>query len=458
MSKQQVLGLPQGWYMAKFQDIVDSLQPGFACGKRDENGFVQLRMNNIGLEGKIITDSMLKVPKSETNLEKYRLKKDDVIFNNTNSTALVGKTALFDDEIEDCVFSNHLTRIRVNHELTLAKFVVNFLRLEQKRGTFELLCRRFVGQAAVPRESLLNLGFPLPPINEQKRIISKIEELFNESKTVRKVLDKSMSTMKRLRQFVLASAFRGKLVPQDPDDEPAKNRWGIKNIPLSDKDLPTIPSKWCYRKLREISERVSVGHVGPTSQYYCDKSLGIPFIRSQNVRPGKLDLEGIRYITVDFHNRLKKSQLLSGDLLIVRVGANRGDSCIVPNKIGDMNCANIVFARPFNGISEYLEFYFQSDYCQRKLIELTTGSAQGVINTKSVAEIPVPIPPLEEQIRIVNRIRETFSFADQIEKSVEEARKHVGNIDHAILTKAFHGDLVPQDPKDEPASILLERI
>lgn len=144
----------------KINEVIESLQPGFACGKRDENGFIQLRMNNIGLRGKIITDSFLRVPKSETNIDKYRLKSGDVIFNNTNSPELVGKTAIFNNEFEDCVYSNHLSRIRVNYDMIIPEFLTYFLVKEQKKGTFEFLCRRFVGQAAVPRESLLKIELP----------------------------------------------------------------------------------------------------------------------------------------------------------------------------------------------------------------------------------------------------------------------------------------------------------
>jgi type I restriction enzyme S subunit len=96
--------LPDGWVWARLSDVINDFQPGFACGARDDRGYVQLRMNNIGLDGKVVLDKTLKVPTEKTNMEKYNLRMGDILFNNTNSVELIGKTALFMDEINDCVF------------------------------------------------------------------------------------------------------------------------------------------------------------------------------------------------------------------------------------------------------------------------------------------------------------------------------------------------------------------
>lgn len=166
-------------------------------------------------------------------------------------------------------------------------------------------------------------------------------------------------------------------------------------------DLPDLPESWAWTSLSSLCERVSVGHVGPTSEYFCQPPNGIPFIRSQDVRPGKLTLGNVAHVVEAFHDKLKKSQLKPGDILIVRVGANRGDCCVVPDGLGSMNCANIVFARPLIP-NLFLGFFFNSDFGQSLLSSLTTGSAQGVLNTQSIATIPVPVPPLHLQLKIAS--------------------------------------------------------
>jgi type I restriction enzyme S subunit len=164
-------------------------------------------------------------------------------------------------------------------------------------------------------------------------------------------------------------------------------------------DLPVLPADWRWVPFSETCDRVSVGHVGPTTQFFTDAPDGICFLRSQNVRPGKLELGNALSITPDFHKKLKKSQLRAGDILFVRVGANRGDCCVVPSGLGELNCANIVFARPKQPTG-FHAFFFQSALGRNLLLSASVGSAQGVINTGSVATMPVPLPPLSIQHRI----------------------------------------------------------
>ncbi len=179
------------------------------------------------------------------------------------------------------------------------------------------------------------------------------------------------------------------------------------------RNLPKLPPAWKWVRFSDICERVSVGHVGPTTEHFRDKAEGICFLRSQNVRPGKLVLETATAISPEFHQKLKKSQLKSGDILFVRVGANRGDCCVVPKRVGELNCANIVFARPKHR-SGFHAYFFQSELGRGLLLSASVGAAQGVINTSSVASMPVPLPPLPVQERIAGIL---FAYDELIDNS-----------------------------------------
>jgi type I restriction enzyme S subunit len=238
-----------------------------------------------------------------------------------------------------------------------------------ERRTVERINRTSTG-ARMPRanvKEILNFEFPLPPIAEQKQIVAILDEAFEGIDGAIANTERNLANARELFESYLNAIFTRK------DDG------------------------WVEKKLGEISQRVSVGHVGSTSKFYCEPEDGIPFIRSQNVRPGRLELDDARYVTPEFHKQLKKSQLFPGDLLFVRVGANRGDCCFVPPDLGELNCANIVFARPREGNIDYLEYYCRSAVGQELLLGMTTGSAQGVINTKSVAELPIPFPLLQSK-------------------------------------------------------------
>ena len=213
--------LPEEWVWCKLKDILNGFQPGFACGVRDDRGYVQLRMNNIGLDGKVVLEKTLRVPIERTNQEKYNLRWGDLLFNNTNSVELIGKTALFRDEVQNCVFSNHITRIRPDIRLVNSEYLLNLFIDDYNKGVFRLMCHRFVGQAGISREKLLEHILPLPPSLEQHAVVERVEDLFKFADKVEQCVATATTHANQLTKSLLAKAFRGELVPQDPNGEPA---------------------------------------------------------------------------------------------------------------------------------------------------------------------------------------------------------------------------------------------
>jgi len=157
--------------------IADAL-PGFACGERDAEGTVQLRMNNVDTRGNMVWDEFIRVPATDEQIAKYRLEPGDVLFNNTNSVELVGKTAMFRGYPEPVVFSNHFTRLRLKSEICDPSFLAHWLVCQWQSRVFANLCNRWVGQSAVKNDRLLALDMPLPPLTEQKRIVAMLHGYF----------------------------------------------------------------------------------------------------------------------------------------------------------------------------------------------------------------------------------------------------------------------------------------
>jgi type I restriction enzyme S subunit len=279
------------------------------------------------------------------------------------------------------------------------------------------ICDRINGTctgARMPRanmDAVLDFEIPLPPLPEQRRIVGILDEAFAGIATARASAEKNLRNARDLFASVLEAIFvaRGK--------------------------------GWQDERLGAFSERVSVGHVGETSEFYTEASSGVPFLRSQNVRPMRVSLDGLKYITRAFHERLKKSQLRPHDLLFVRVGANRGDCCAVPDGMGDINCANIVFARPRDGLTKFVECYCQSASGRRTLLGMTTGAAQGVINTRSAADLLVPLPPLAERKRILEKLDELRSETDRLESLYQQKLAALGALKKSLLHQAFSGRL-----------------
>ncbi|MCW7553863.1 restriction endonuclease subunit S [Endozoicomonas gorgoniicola] len=202
--------------------------------------------------------------------------------------------------------------------------------------------------------------------------------------------------------------------------------------------MPVLPENWEWKALDSLCDRVSVGHVGETSSVFCGPE-GIPFLRSQNVRPGVLEVDDIRFVPHEFHKKSKKSQLKPGDILVVRVGHNRGDCCVVPDNVGDLNCANIVFARPSDTrYSNFLGYFLNSAFGRASLLAVSTGSAQAVLNTKSVAKVLVPVPPVHEAAEIGKKLR-AFDDKTQLNRQTNQTLENMAQ----ALFKSWFVDFDP---------------
>ena len=169
--------LPERWELASLGDIAQDIQTGFACSARDEEGLPHLRPNNVGTDGKLNLNLVKRVPFEAGDLSRYDLKPGDVLFNNTNSQELVGKTAIFDLE-GTYSFSNHLTRIRVRPGLLIPEWLSFWFQHLWRTHYFERICNRWIGQAGINTEKLSGVEVPIPPLDEQRRIVARIEELW----------------------------------------------------------------------------------------------------------------------------------------------------------------------------------------------------------------------------------------------------------------------------------------
>ena len=323
---------------------------------------------------------------------------------------------------------------------------------------------------------------PLASPPEQRRIVAEIETQFTRLDAAVVGLERAQANLRRYKAAVLKAACEGRLVPTEAElarvegrhYEPAdqllarilaerRTHWeaehpgkGYKEpAPPDTEDLPELPEGWAWAVWEQLCERVTVGHVGPMKKEYVES--GIPFLRSQNVRENRFDPRGLRYISPAFHAKLAKSALHPGDVVVVRSGSV-GVTCVIPENLPEANCSDLVIIRsPIEILPDYGSYYMNSrakSYVKAGQV----GVALTHFNTKSVAALPVALPPLAEQRRIVAEVDRRLSLVAALEVSVEAALARAGRLRQAVLKQAFEGRLVPQDPNDELASVLLERI
>ena len=282
---------------------------------------------------------------------------------------------------------------------------------------------------------------------------------------------------KALRQKILDLAIHGKLVPQDPNDEPAsvllerikaekerlikegKIKRSKKSAKTSDtphyENVPfEVPESWVWTTIEEICSKIGSGSTPRGSNYSAN---GIPFFRSQNVYNDRLVYDDIKYISEEVHQKMKGTEVLANDLLLNITGGSLGRCAVVP---ADFNCGNVsqhvCIMRSVLVEPEYFHALVLSSYFAKSM--KITGSGREGLPKYSLEQMAFPLPPLSEQQRIVMEIEKLFALIDQIEHSKVNLQTIIKQTKSKILDLAIHGKLVPQDPNDEPAIELLKRI
>ncbi|MBN2075179.1 MAG: restriction endonuclease subunit S [Dehalococcoidales bacterium] len=462
--------LPEGWSTTKLdENIITDFQPGFACGENNQlgQGIPQMRPMNVSESGLLRLETIKYVAKKNISNDNYYLKKDDVLFNNTNSPELVGKTAIYTLP-ESYVFSNHMTRLRCNYYVIYPKYCATVLHQLWREGYFFNRCNHHVSQASISTKVLKDTAIQLPPLAEQKRIVAMIEELLPQVDAVNQRLDRVSQIMKRFRRSVLDAACSGKLT----------ENWGERNTvsnvheestdyyQLTTTELPEIPGEWIYVSLGSRTNRSQYG----TSVKATDQQQGnIPILRMGNIQDGLIDYSELKYITV---NDTNESFLLNkGDLLFNRTNSPElvGKSAVFDS---DIQCtfASYLIRLQFDQViinPIYVCYWLNSSIGRSWANEVKTdGVSQSNINARKLQSMPFPLPSKPEQDEIVRRVESLFKLASTIEQRVEAAKLKVKKLTQSILNKAFRGELVPTEAElarqegrsYEPASVLLERI
>jgi type I restriction enzyme, S subunit len=254
-----------------------------------------------------------------------------------------------------------------------------------------------------------------------------------------------------LRQTILNLAVRGKLVPQDPKDEPAtellkqiaveKARFGIEQVvtPLDAAEIPfELPIGWSWSRIGEVCSKTGSGST-PRGGKEVYKNSGIPFLRSQNIYDEGLRLNDVAYIDHETHLHMSRTKVLPGDLLLNITGGSIGRCCRIPDDFKEANVSQhvAIIRTAVSGIEDFLHRLMLSPYFQAFVIGEQTGAGRGGLPKNRMDKIVVALPPAAEQRRIVAKVDELMGISDRLEKSLASAadmRRHLLN---ALLGEAL---------------------
>ncbi|QBG96813.1 hypothetical protein EYC55_17325 [Xanthomonas oryzae] len=433
--------LPVGWASCQLGDLLDHIQAGknVKCDERppegEEPGLVKISAVTWGKFDELESKTLL----SDDGLEaRNKIQPGDLLISRANTLEFVGAPVIVHAITKNLYLSDKVLRLDIAEPLRA--WALTCLKSKSGRSQIEALATgNQLSMRNISQDALRSIELPLPPLAEQKRIAQKLDALLAQVDTLKARIDAIPALLKRFRSATLKAAIAGELTKSWRD-----NRHQSSHL------------TWEKTTFSEICREITVGYVGKMANQY--RPTGVPFLRSQNVRPLRFSPENLLYISEDFHSSIGKSRLEPGDLAIVRSGAP-GVTCVIPSTLEVANCSDLVIARPGPRLnSGFGCIFMNSEIAQQNVADNQVGVAQQHFNVGSMKKMSIHLPPIEEQLQIVQRVELLLAFADQLEAKVAAAKQRIDALTQSLLAKAFRGELVPQDPGDEPASVLLDRI
>ncbi len=391
---------------AYLSNISEDITPGFACRpNQDKSGALQLRPYSITSEGKIDLSQSKFVKCDNAQLLKYKLEEGDILFNNTNSPELVGKTALFSDKI-NCVFSNHITRIRINKESADPGYIARYLNNLFTTKVFYTRCQQWVNQAAIPKTELGKLSVPLPPITVQRKISSILEKAESAREKRREA--------NRLTDEFLKSSFL------DMFGDPLRNEKKWKKVRAG--DFVDVLTGYAFK-----------------SNEYVDNKNGVKLCGGLIVLPGKIEWLKANHWSKNNTAGLKQFWLANNDIVIAmdrpwiqsgfKIGVIKKDD--LPALLVQRTAR--LRGKGINQFYLYYTFKHKAFEVQCKPTETTVPH----ISPNDIKSYKIPLPPIDLQQKFADLVQKVETLKEKQRKS----EKELDNLFNSLMQRAFRGEI-----------------
>lgn len=314
---------------------------------------------------------------------------------------------------------------------------------------------------AINMRNFINYCIPLPSIEYQKLAREKIEEVEPRINELNIIFEKNLDYITRLRQNILQEAVQGKLVPQDPNDEPASvllekikeekerliKEGKIKKEkplpPISEDEIPyELPKGWEWVRLGEIAVFENGDRSNNYPKDYELKSDGIPFISTKNILDKYicLDENQLNFISQDKFDSLRSGKIEDNDLLVVLRGSVGKVGLFKKNSkysTGFINAQLLIIRLYFKECMNYYLYYFHSMVFFSQINKYSSGSAQQQLSASKLKEFIIPLPPLNEQRCIIKKVDQLMALCDELEKNIEQSKKDCELLIQSVLQEAF---------------------
>jgi type I restriction enzyme S subunit len=435
--------LPSSWTSCCLDDLFQEIKNGTTQKQnKDGIGYPVSRIETIQKGRFDLTriQHIAEVPSDFVSLNRYEV--GDIAFSHINSLEHVGKTSIYEGVPENFIHGMNLLRMRPKNSL-LPKFLYYQLNTKNVREAVRERVGHAVNQVSINQTNLRQVPMVLAPLNEQKRIVAKLDELLPKVEACKQRLEEIPTILKRFRQSVLADAVSGRLTEQ------WRRNQGIED------DTIGLPGGWKRVVLRDVVDKFNYG-----SSAKSERKGKIPVLRMGNIQNGEIDWSDLVYSNDD--DEIKKYLLTKNTVLFNRTNSPElvGKTAIYRGERPAIVAGYLI--RAVTGAelnAEYLNLCLNAPDAREWCREVKSdGVSQSNINAQKLADYKISLPPLKEQEIIVKTVREHLLKIELVVCGSKKALTYAAKVSDAILSKAFSGSLVDQDPSDEPASSLLERI
>ena len=380
-----------------------------------------LRMGNINREGGLDWKDLV-YSNNEEDIEKFKLLHNDLLFNRTNSSEWVGKTAIYKGE-RPAIYAGYIIRLRT---IFVNADYINFVMNSQyHRNWCNDVKTDAVNQSNINAQKLSIFRVPLPPIEEQKRIVKEIKRWLSLIKIIKNGKENLQESIKQIKSKVLDLAIHGKLVPQDPNEEPASEL--LKRInPKAEITCDTpqygklpfkIPNSWEWCRLGTVNEIARGGSPRPIKDYLANDVSGINWIKiGDTTKDGKY-IDSVKE-KIRPEGATKSRFVHKGDFLLTN-SMSFGRPYIL-NVDGCIHDGWLVISPIGNAYtSDFLYYLLSSSFAFEQFANVASGGVVTNLNSDKVADTKFPLPPINEQERIVAKTEELFAQLDKIESSLQ---------------------------------------
>lgn len=372
-----------------------------------------LRNTNFRRDGVLDYSDVALLEVEQKQLASRRLNAGDIVLEKSGGGPKqpVGRVAYFDRVEGVYSYSNFTAAIRVKNPNALApRFLLHVLNFFYVTGVTEPMQKHSTGIRNLNFNQYKALQIPLPPLDEQKRIVAILDEAFAGIDKAIANTERNLANAKDLFESYLNSVFA------NPGED------------------------WEERRLADIVTRLTNGYVGPTRNIYLPR--GIPYLLARHVRDNKLNFDGKTFISPEFNQRNKKSMLLKDDVLLVQSG-HIGHAAVVTAEHEGHNCHAMIVLTPRNDIlrGEFLSLYFLSPEMKSAFEAIRSGSTVPHLTCGEVRELTIKLPPISGQIQIIDEVQKFQGQTTGMINLLAKKMVNLKELKQSILQKAFTGEL-----------------